>query len=410
MAWQDELKTASFRGIPFETKGISLSRSKKGGVREIPQSDKPTFQDLGNTGKQFQVECFFISDDYITDRDDFIAALVETGPGSLVTPTHGTISNAFPTQWTEIENVNENGGRAQFNVTFVEVLAPAGAVQSQNTEQQIADDLDNAEQNIIDDFTDNVDYENPAEQSQGLADFNSALSSIKGEIQTIVDAADISEFLALVDTLENSVSSLLSSGQIATLISGYTRLIRYPAKAIQKVSSIISTINNFISDALSLFDSSLDKSLSKNQGHLAEALSSAALLTLNEFANNGEFTSRKEAVNAINEIDSTFEDIRDSLDIIENEFDTLNSQDQYRQSEDTAQDRTEITTLVVQSLLDKSFSLSIEKSIVLITPKPLLLLAWELYGDIDKIDELIDVNSIIDPTLITAGTRIIYYA
>lgn len=88
-SYWDQLKPASYKGVPFGTFGGSASFGRRNAVHEYPYRDTPWIEDLGRASREFTVSGFVVGDDAIARRDRLIAKLEEIGDGDLVHPTHG---------------------------------------------------------------------------------------------------------------------------------------------------------------------------------------------------------------------------------------------------------------------------------------------------------------------------------
>lgn len=103
MAFFDQLRKASFRGVPF---GVLTSEGRFGrrvALHEYPLRDKAYPEDLGRAVRRFTVVGFLIADsrvygggDVIGQRERLIAAVETAGKGALVHPTYGELQVSCP--------------------------------------------------------------------------------------------------------------------------------------------------------------------------------------------------------------------------------------------------------------------------------------------------------------------------
>lgn len=92
MSWRNELRPASFRGVPFEMVELGGSSGRRMVADESPETDElsPT-ADLGRVRPSFQIRGFVTGDDYLDKRDRILAALNARGPAELVHPWRGRL-------------------------------------------------------------------------------------------------------------------------------------------------------------------------------------------------------------------------------------------------------------------------------------------------------------------------------
>ncbi len=119
MAWRDELRPGSFRGVLFYIESAEQAGGRRTVLNEFPLRDEPTTEDLGRKARQYTLEMFLLGADYMAQRDRLIAALETGGPGSLVHPYRGELQVVAYGDYRVSESTRE-GGMARISVTFVE--------------------------------------------------------------------------------------------------------------------------------------------------------------------------------------------------------------------------------------------------------------------------------------------------
>lgn len=87
MAWKDNLRPASFRGVEFKVELGGRGGGRRIAPHEFPKKDIGYAEDMGRRMRRFRVSGYVIGDDYIEQRDALIEALETEGPGTLVLPT-----------------------------------------------------------------------------------------------------------------------------------------------------------------------------------------------------------------------------------------------------------------------------------------------------------------------------------
>lgn len=146
MTWREELRDASFRGVPFEVEGDSGTFGRRTQVHEYPQRDKPWSEDLGRATRNFEVTAFLIGDDYLARRDALLAALETEGPGTLVHPWYGELEVSVR-EPARVSHSSRDGGMCTVALAFVEageLEFPAAADSLGAQSLEAADELGDA--------------------------------------------------------------------------------------------------------------------------------------------------------------------------------------------------------------------------------------------------------------------------
>ncbi|MES1977559.1 MAG: DNA circularization N-terminal domain-containing protein [Pseudomonadota bacterium] len=137
MAWFDQLKPASFRGVAFHVDSVETDFGDNTVLREYPFQDLPTVFRMGEGVEEIKFSAYVIGDDYIDKREALRAVM--TGDGVLVHPTAGAI-RVYVVGKTKIKEApTTEGGMARFDMTFVRAEARRYPVGVANTESQATD-------------------------------------------------------------------------------------------------------------------------------------------------------------------------------------------------------------------------------------------------------------------------------
>ncbi len=144
MSWRDDLRPASFRGVPFKVLPLTTQVGRRTVLHEYPQRDKPYGEDLGKKARQYQVDAIVLGADYLTQRNRLIAALEAKGPGKLVHPTLGEMDVILTSPASVTEDFGKEGGSARFSMTFVEAGDIAALTVTADTSQRAGMAADSA--------------------------------------------------------------------------------------------------------------------------------------------------------------------------------------------------------------------------------------------------------------------------
>ncbi|MGC0155044.1 DNA circularization protein [Chromobacterium vaccinii] len=87
----DQLRPASYRGIPFAVLASDGEFGRRLAEHEYPNRDVLWVEDMGRRGRRINVIGFLVGDDVISQMQQMIAAAEQEGRGELVHPTLGTL-------------------------------------------------------------------------------------------------------------------------------------------------------------------------------------------------------------------------------------------------------------------------------------------------------------------------------
>lgn len=120
MGWRDRLQAASFRGVPFEYRSDDLSGvGRRNQVNEYPKRDQGYVEDLGRGTERIDIEAILIGSDYLTQLEDLLKALRAPGPGELVHPFYGRLQMVADAS-ARVRHSFEDGGMCTVSMSFVE--------------------------------------------------------------------------------------------------------------------------------------------------------------------------------------------------------------------------------------------------------------------------------------------------
>lgn len=127
MSWREQIAAnsasgrplrGSFRNAEFIVPTDDLEFGRRTQLHEFPLRDLPQVEDLGRKARRFTVEVFVAGANYMAERDALIAELEKPGPGTLVHPFYGSLNVTCVEG--KVRNASREGGKASFNITFVE--------------------------------------------------------------------------------------------------------------------------------------------------------------------------------------------------------------------------------------------------------------------------------------------------
>lgn len=208
-AWAQNLQPASWRGVPFAVASSTIRRGRRTALHEYPDRDAVWVEDLGRGVRRISIVGFVIGDDVFDQRDQMVDACEVAGPGSLVHPSLGTISVCLEGDIAAVERA-DRGRVVEIECTFIETTQDQPVYPSSDTSTQ-DDSLDAADacdtvssSDFSDDVAGAIDVGAAVVQG-GIETVTSFAAVVVGTVQTAELIAG--EVLAVPDLILGAVLS-----------------------------------------------------------------------------------------------------------------------------------------------------------------------------------------------------------
>lgn len=395
--WRDNLKEATFRGVPFKV----LSHTAEGGRRtflhEFPFNDEPYLEDFGKAPGSYKIEAYICQStenafDYMPQRDAFRDALEQYGTGTLVHPFLGTLKVGVQGKYQLKESFAE-GGIARFSLTFID----AGKPQQPSEQPPTPPDLDAKQTSLWTKF---------GKALQTANEIGHVVESALQQVQYYTNALQYA--LLLPVSLASSAVSQAST-TVATIRASVDAVMTAPAQlaaVLKQGSQVFADMAALIQDSTSPTDTSLtDANLSmttfgasfstaaattpdeqivlNNQNIIVDTVRSSAMIEAVRSALTAEYGSYDEAVAMRDKLVAAFDYVM--LGISQNSKDD----EMYQAMADLKQYAAD--TMVFKGAdLPTLRSLTVPVDIV-----PSLAYAQMLYADLSREAEIIAHNPVV---------------
>lgn len=391
MTWRDQLREASFRGVPFYIDSHDARTGRKVVRHEYPMRDDAFVEDLGRRGRSFILNAYVLGPDYFADRDRLIDACEEGGPGTLVHPYLGEKQVAVG-DLSVTENVDE-GGIVRFTIEFLETaekaLEPRASV---DTASAVISAADSAIASVRDAFT--TAYRIVSEPQFALDSLADLLGENGAFIRSTVEPA-----LATAEDVADLVR------ETASLVENTSLLVRNPEILVDSVLDVFSAIRSLTGGRSAVtahlkiagFVPATAQPNETTPTRVTERQNQDALTSL--IRQSAVIDAAREAPGA--EYDS-YEDAIAVRDLV---IDALDAQ------ADTAPDDLfgaliALRARVVKAVPPTDHALA---RLVAITPPvtvPSLALSYDLYDSVDQEADILRRNGIRHPGFVTGGVQL----
>lgn len=165
MGWREELRPASFRGVPFLVESSEQQIGRRAVQTEYPGRDEPCPEDLGRRAWSDSLAAFVLGDNHLEQANRLTEALNQRGPGELVHPYLGTLLVQIGE--ASVRHSNREGGMSSFTIPLMEAGPAVTPNETPNTDIALQESCDVAEKSLLDEFTEFFGVEG---MTQGLVD------------------------------------------------------------------------------------------------------------------------------------------------------------------------------------------------------------------------------------------------
>ena len=396
-----QYRKASFRGVEFEVDSRSFTSGRRNQVHEYPNKDVPYTEDIGKKADNYNVTAFVIGPGYESRRDALKKACLEKGSGTLVHPDYGTIE--VNCDGITIKESKDQGGMAVFDLVFIE----AGEKAVPETSVDMSGSVLSSAGNMLSSAKDN--FSKAFKVASGVAEITTLVGSIatsaSSALNSIGSGLDYAQGLAgsvtsamnkVVDAasitlaMKTNAKSLLNTpnalaAQLDSVFSVVTSLAGNKPDSFKTVRNLASGTNASENVSTSNADAIAEKRSMQQLEQLTKQVvisKEAEIITNIEFENAEEANSVLESFIADTEEVELFEDIEPSDEVM--------------------QSLREVREAVVEYVREIILKLPRTKTVNLPVNTPSLVVAYDLYEDLSRADEICKKNKIPYPAFVPA--------
>ncbi|WP_295756004.1 DNA circularization N-terminal domain-containing protein [Undibacterium sp.] len=221
MTWANNLLTASFRDIEFDTISTDDAAPRALARHSYPYQDGEDIEDMGRNARKFSVQAIFFGDDYQDRLKEFTDVLDERGSGVLVHPIFGNIDRAQVVEY-RVKHEADSVDSCTVSIEFEESTTSQPFFSRQLSSQKAdavdsaADDAANASAGVMTSEVNDLQEQADTGALSALARVNALrgqavafLTNINAEVRGIV--ASISDPIRGVISFVADITSLTQS-------------------------------------------------------------------------------------------------------------------------------------------------------------------------------------------------------
>jgi prophage DNA circulation protein len=425
MGWRDNYRAASFRGVSFFVESADSTHGRRQAVHEHAQRDVPYTEDLGRKAREFSVSGYLIGTDYQTQRDELEKACETAGPGVLVHPYRGEMT--VECRGLGINESTAAGGMCMVKLTFLEAgeaSYPSAKVDTVNAISAKGNAVTAAaEKGFVSDFlTTGFPAYVTESAATGLSDLGEFMSapgvSFGGDLQA---ASDFYQ-------------------QAKGLSADAFSLVQQPLNMVSRITGLFGSVRGaFGSNALSMLTSLFDRSPSSYSGStstpsrrqqatntvalnslvrqvaIAEA-AKAAVVTQSTVSTPipvvpGRVATTVQSSAQTSNVRTTlaptvYDSYQAAIKVREELVDRIDAESEATPNDEVYVTLSDLRTSVIQAVPNPEQDLA---RIVQYVPKetlPSLLVAYQIYGDAGRADEIATRNGPRHPGFLIGGNQL----
>jgi prophage DNA circulation protein len=372
MSWREQWQEASFRGVSFKVQDHDASGGRRVASHEYPQRDAPYTEDMGRKQRTYSISALVIGADYRAQRDDLVKALEQTGAGLLVHPWLGRLQ-VVVTGYSVSESTSK-GGQATIHIQCAESGAKPAPASTIDTPTKVSDSANALRGAAYDEFTANYGKGGLTgsvliKAQQALSDLSSRLHTDVASLQAQVTAPGL-----LAQNLINTVADVVALTQSTT--AAIARTIKTPLTWPLGASSQAraSNMNGFQIDALT---------------NVVAIAAIAIQASTTDFVSQPEAQATQAAL--VQVIDQQMQATGPgNSPLPDNLYLALY----------------DLQATVMQDIQVRGLLAPRVRNLVLPKTLPSLVLAWQLYGDIEQETNLVSRNHLRWPGFVPAGVEL----
>lgn len=422
MTWRDTYRAATFRGVAFFVESADSSHGRRQAVHETAQRDTPYTEDLGRKSREFSVVGYLLGKDYHLNRDELIKACELAGPGALVHPYRGEMNVVC--RGLNVSETTAEGGKCTIALTFLEAgeaAYPSANVDSVNAISAKGNTVTAAaEKSFLSDF---LTTGFPAYVAESAA---SGLASL-GEYMAAPGLSFSGDLKAASDFYL----------QARGLVSDASGLVQKPLNMVSRITGLIGSVRSaFGTNAFSTLTSLFDRSPATYSGStatpsrqqqatnatamnalvrqvaMAEA-AKAAVVTQTPVVTTTTITQTSTGatqtapgVSQSRPVPTVYDSYQAAIMVREDLVERIDAESEVTPNDEIYVALSDLRTSVVQAVPNPEQNLA---RIVQYVPRetlPSLLVAYQIYGDAGRADEIATRNAPRHPGFLTGGQQL----
>jgi prophage DNA circulation protein len=388
-----DIKPCAYRGVRFEALDVGETTGRRIIVDEYPQRDTPNTGDIGRKVRRWRLAAFLVRtsgetwDDLQARKRELINACNTKGAATLVHPTDGDLKVRCET--CDVTQQAQSLDYIEFALEFVEAGVPFVASASSGAKatnyatalRTVTRAAYAARRGFVG-MSDRV----RTLLSGSLIDKADAVFALAGT----TSGADVTDFRDTVAAIRSAEAQMLDDAEAHA--DAWQQAFTDLADPESPRNLLPSLVNATIDSQAAIADAINDDETAAfgNAAALDYMVATACASVACDLAASADYAAYDDAIAA-----------RDAL------ADNLDTLLGYASDTDTYAALMDLQAAMSAAITEEAVDLPRLRSLTVNGRRTALALAWQLYGDPDRADEIVDRNAIADPNAVTGTIQVL---
>lgn len=412
-SWKDRIKEAAYTSpggtrIKFAYEDVSRETTKRTANFSFPKVNDDYVQDNGYGSRRYPLRCFFYGKTCDREASAFETALLESGMGKLEHPLYGTINVVPFGDISRRDDLKSAANQAVVEVTFWTTTGIVYPLAKKDGKNEILASIDGFNVAAAQQFAGGTSFLNEIQKANGIGSVRKFLREVNAAMEDFSSPLDQAskDFRDLNSTINLGIDTFI--GTPLLMAQHISNLVQAPGRAL---SGIFSRLEGY-ADLLERIMGSPQSNPASTLGATQE-IPSRRRRVANDFAISDlfltstvsgsvlataetSFSTKTEALLAAEKIRQQFDDAVEHRDDGFTALGGVSSIDTgLIDTGEAYQALANAVALAEGFLVQQSFTLLQERSIVLDRDRTIVDVCAELYGEVDTaLDFLIKTNDL----------------
>jgi len=413
MGWQDRIKPAAYTSpsgvrLEFQYENVSKRVDKHTTAFQFPDAPGTFVQSLGRSGRQFPLRFMISGDNYDLEANTFDAMLSEDGIGVLEHPVYGVFDVVPFGRVERIDELKTRGNQAIFNVTFYETNRLVFPLQTESASELLQASIAAYTESAPVEFEETLETSSTIEEVSLRDRYQAVKDQVKKGLQAVADveATVQSVFDTVNDSIDDAIQVFISDP--LALAFQTSILVQTPARSVALITARLEAYGGMLVSLTTngttytpTTDSQAPNSFRSDDMLASNLLVGSALAVL-----NAEFETKTDALAAADVLLGLLDEFTVWRDGNLSALAIVDTGSVYQQV-------INVISTAAGFLVEISFSLKQERSVILVAPMTPIELEARFYRTIDEnLDFLINSNAFVGEELLEVpiGRSVVYYA